>query len=133
MSRKTTSLSAHELAVMNTFWEAERPLSKSEVIELSPNRSWKDSTIHLLLNSLLDKGYIKVDGMVKATKHYARTFSPTMTANEFLVNQITQSGLLNKQTGASFSGVISGLIENADNKDELIVELVKLIDEKSRQ
>lgn len=63
-------------------------MSRSEIIELTPDRSWKPSSIHILLNSMLEKEAIKVSGFVQSTKNYARTFSPTMTADEYAIMQI---------------------------------------------
>lgn len=128
---KNYSLSKHELAVMNTLWSEGRPLSGSEIIELSEERTWKESTIHLLLNSLLKKGMIDVEGMVRTTKNYARTFAPVMTANEYLAAQVTQSKLFNKSLGVSFRGVISALINQTGNKDTLIQDLKEIIDDES--
>lgn len=126
---KNYSLSKHELAVMNTLWSVDRPLSGSEIIELSEERTWKESTIHLLLNSLMKKGMIDVEGMVRTTKNYARTFAPVMTANEYLAAQVTQNRLFDKSLGVSFHGVISALIKQTDNKDTLIQELEQIVKE----
>lgn len=128
---KNYSLSKHELAVMNTLWSVDRPLSGSEIIELSEERTWKESTIHLLLNSLMKKGMIDVEGMVRTTKNYARTFAPVMTANEYLAAQVTQNRLFDKSLGVSFHGVISALINQTGNKDTLIQELKEIIDDET--
>ena len=48
-------LTKSELEVMNVLWKAERPLSRSEIIEQSTDKTWKDNSIHILLNGMLKK------------------------------------------------------------------------------
>lgn len=48
-----------EQELMDVLWKAGRPLSSKEIVENSIDKTWKDSSIHILLNSLLDKGAIK--------------------------------------------------------------------------
>ena len=69
-------LTKSETEIMDLLWREDRPLSRSEIIDLTPERSWKPASIHILLNSMLDKGAIAVAGFVQSTKNYARTFSP---------------------------------------------------------
>ena len=48
-------LSKNEFEIMSLFWSENRPLSRSEIITLSPQKGWKERSIHILLNSLLEK------------------------------------------------------------------------------
>lgn len=61
-----------------------KALSRSEIIELSEKRYWKKISIHILLNSLLKKGAIKVEGLVKTGKNFGRTYSSAITQVEYL-------------------------------------------------
>ncbi|KAF5050402.1 BlaI/MecI/CopY family transcriptional regulator [Sedimentibacter saalensis] len=61
-----------------------KALSRSEIIELSEKRYWKKISIHILLNSLLKKGAIKVEGFVKTGKNFGRTYSSAITQVEYL-------------------------------------------------
>lgn len=61
-----------------------KALSRSEIIELSEKRYWKKISIHILLNSLLKKGEIKVEGFVKTGKNFGRTYSSAITQVEYL-------------------------------------------------
>ncbi len=38
-------LTKSELEVMNVLWQANRPLSRSEILTLSTSKTWKDSSI----------------------------------------------------------------------------------------
>lgn len=69
---------------MNLLWTADRPLSKSEIVTLSPRKSWKERSIHILLNSLLEKGMIQVSGFAPTATNYCRKFSPCCTQEEYV-------------------------------------------------
>lgn len=97
---KTTyfRLTKSENEIMELLWREGRPLSRSEIIDLTPDRTWKPASIHILLNSMLEKGAIQVAGFVQSTKNYARTFTPTLTADEYAVLQFKHSSAFNEQS-----------------------------------
>ena len=64
----TLSLTNNELEIMELMWKMKRPLSRTEIIDLSPDRSWSANSIHILLNKLLEKEAIEVSGFVKTNK-----------------------------------------------------------------
>lgn len=84
-------LTKSEEQIVELLWNCEEPLTSSEIIRNSVDKTWKDSYVHLLINSLMDKGIIEVAGFKKATKNYARTFKPTMSREEYLLLSLTKS------------------------------------------
>lgn len=76
-------LTRSEMEIMDVLWEAGEPLSRSDLLERSREKSWKDSSIHILLNGMLQKDLIREAGFVKRGKTYGRTFLPTMTREEY--------------------------------------------------
>lgn len=83
-----TRLTKSEIAVMEVLWDEGEELTSAEIIQKSKEREWKDSSIHLIINSLLRKKVVTVAGFKKTTKNYARTFVPVETREQFLVGQI---------------------------------------------
>jgi len=81
-------LTKSELEIMDVMWEANCPMSRSELLEFSVEKSWKDSSIHILLNGLLQKNAIREAGLVKRSKTYGRTFEPTLTREEYFARTI---------------------------------------------
>lgn len=79
-------LTKSELEIMDTFWNKQIPLSRSDLLEHGGEKSWKDGSIHILLNGLLKKGAIRESGFVRRNKTYGRTFEPTLTREEYFVN-----------------------------------------------
>lgn len=102
-------LTKSENEIMELMWKEGHPLSRSEIIELTPDRSWKSSSIHILLNSMLDKKAIEVAGFVQSTKNYARTFTPCISADRYAVMQIKNSPAF---TQNSVPNVLSALVED---------------------
>ena len=76
-------LTRSEMQIMDVFWDSGAPLSRSDLLERSCDKSWKDSSVHILLNGLLQKEMIREVGFVKRSKTYGRTFLPTMTREAY--------------------------------------------------
>lgn len=76
-------LTKSEMEIMDVLWEAGEPLSRSDLLERSREKSWKDSSVHILLNGMLQKNMIREAGFVKRSKTYGRTFAPTMSREEY--------------------------------------------------
>lgn len=76
-------LTKSETEIMDVFWEANTPLSRSDLLEHSEDKSWKDSSVHILLNGLLAKQAFREAGFVKCGKTYGRVFLPTMTREAY--------------------------------------------------
>ena len=80
-----TRLTKNEFAVMEVLWDEGEELTSAEIIQKSKEREWKDSSIHLIINSLLRKKVVTVAGFKKTTKNYARTFKPTMSYEDYSI------------------------------------------------
>ncbi len=81
-------LTKSEMEIMDVLWTARMPLSRSDILEQSTEKSWKDSSVHILLNGMLQKGIIREAGVVKRSRTYGRTFAPTMTREEYFAQTI---------------------------------------------
>ena len=45
-------LTRSEMEIMDVLWEAREPLSRSDLLMRAADKSWKDSSIHILLNGM---------------------------------------------------------------------------------
>lgn len=81
-------LTKSEMEIMDVLWNAAMPLSRSDLLERSEEKNWKDSSVHILLNGLLQKGAIREAGYVKRSKTYGRTFLPTLTREEYYAGMV---------------------------------------------
>ncbi len=76
-----------ELEVMQTFWKCNKSLSLSELIEYSPQKKWKNRSSFSIINGLMKKGLLIEDGYTHSGKTIARTFKPTISYTEFMIDQ----------------------------------------------
>ena len=127
MKKETLTKSEHE--IMNLLWHADRPLTASEIIEQSTDKTWKDSYIHLLINSLLDKGMIRAEGFAKTTKNYARTFVAAVSEEAYAVQQIAGRKPLSTLSVVS---IVSALVEQAEEPSALIDAVERMLAEKRK-
>ena len=81
-------LTRSEMEIMDVMWNAGIPMSRSDLLAHSEEKTWKDSSVHILLNGLLQKGAIQEAGLVKRSKTYGRIFAPTMTREEYFATTI---------------------------------------------
>lgn len=81
-------LTKSEMQIMDVLWEEDTPMSRSDLLEHAEEKTWKDSSVHILLNGLLEKDAIREAGFVKRSKTYGRTFEPTMTREEYFASTI---------------------------------------------
>ena len=130
MKKPAITLTPNELEIMELMWRENRPLSRTDIIELSPYRSWKASSIHILLNKMLDKDAIKVDGFVRTGKNYGRTYSPALSNVDYLLMTIKGSSLYQNSRKEATIAVISSLINDKDITAQDIREIEAVIEAK---
>lgn len=76
-------LSQNEFKIMRLLWQKDRPLSRPEIIEMVPDRDWNPNSIHLILNNMIEKGVIRVEGMTRCGRGYGRTYAAAMSNLEY--------------------------------------------------
>lgn len=130
MKKPAITLTPNELEIMELMWRENHPLSRTDIIELSPDRSWKASSIHILLNKMLDKDAIKVDGFVRTGKNYGRTYSPALSNVDYLLMTIKGSSLYQNSKKEATIAVISSLINDKDITAQDIKEIEAVIEAK---
>lgn len=116
-------LTKSEMEIMDVLWASEQPLSRSDLLERSEEKTWKDSSVHILLNGLLQKGAIREAGVVKRSKTYGRTFSPTMTREEYFATTI-----FSHRHKPQIVGLIAALLKREDITPEELAQISALVD-----
>lgn len=81
-------LTKSEKQIMELLWASDKPLTCHEIVENSEGKTWKDSYIHIMIRSLIEKGMLKVDGVELVCKNYARKFAPAMSKDEYIVKTL---------------------------------------------
>ena len=84
-------LTKNELEIMDILWEQKRPLSRGELLSLPENKTWMDSSIHILLNSLLRKGAIREAGYAKCGKTSGRVYEAALSCAEYYITTLSST------------------------------------------
>jgi len=121
-------LTVNEIAVLEVMWKAERPLTGKEIIEHSVDKSWKDSSIHILINSLLNKGAIRESGFVRTGKGYGRTFEPSESGEVYYAEVL--ASIVEK---TSVITLFSALFSHGKITKDTIQELEDLLAKKKQE
>ena len=114
-------LTKSEMQIMDVLWAADTPLSRADLLDRSENKSWKDSSVHILLNGLLKKGAIKEVGFVKRSKTFGRTFLPTMTREEYFAMTI-----FSHRYKPEMLGLITALLQRPEVDENMLNEIAAL-------
>ena len=120
-------LSETELDIMQLLWEGDTGLSRPEILSRLEGKDWNPNSIHQVLNSMMKKGVLQVDGMARCGKIYGRTYTPTMTQNEFLARR-TQEITPGLTTKERILGVVAALADQEGLDAETIQELEQLLE-----
>jgi len=115
-------LTKSEMEIMDVLWGAGEPLSRADLLTRSEEKSWKDSSVHILLNGLLHKGAIREAGFVKRSKTYGRTFLPTLTREEYFATTI-----FSHRHKPQIIGLFAALLQRDDITAEELIEIEKLV------
>ena len=115
-------LTRSEMEIMDVLWGATVPLSRSDLLAQSQEKNWKDSSIHILLNGLLQKGAIREAGFVKRSKTYGRTFEPTLTREEYFATTI-----FSHRHKPKIVGLVEALLRRRDISGEELDQIEKLV------
>lgn len=116
-------LTRSEMEIMDVLWEAGEALSRSDLLQRSGEKSWKDSSVHILLNGLLQKKAIREAGMVKRSKTYGRTFLPTMTREAYFAATI-----FSHRHKPEIVGLVAALLNREDITGEELDQIARLVD-----
>ena len=119
-------LTKSEMQIMDVLWAADVPLSRSDLLEKSEQKSWKDSSVHILLNGLLQKGAIREAGFVKRSKTYGRTFEPTLSREEYFA--LTIYSHANKP---DIVGLFAALLQREDITQAQLAQMEALLRQRS--
>lgn len=117
-------LTKSELEVMDVLWNSDVPMSRADLLANSREKTWKDSSVHILLNGLLNKGAIREAGLVKRSKTFGRLFSPALTREEYFATTIFSH---------RYKPQIVGLFEALLQREDITAQQLEQIEELVRR
>ncbi|HIS58975.1 MAG TPA: BlaI/MecI/CopY family transcriptional regulator [Candidatus Faecousia faecipullorum] len=120
-------LTKSEMEIMDVLWEAQKPVSRADLLAHSENKTWKDSSVHILLNGLLQKNAIAEAGLVRRSKTYGRVFVPTMTREEYFASTI-----FSHRCKPDIVKLMEALLRREDITPEQLAEIEALVEQRKK-
>ena len=121
-------LTKSEMEIMNVLWRAGRPLTRSDILELSTDKTWQDNSIHILLNGMLKKNAIKPVGFARSGNVWAREYEPNVTVAEYY-----SENLFAQTSGKEYPLLFSAMINSDEVTPELLDELDEMLQKRKRE
>ena len=115
-------LTKNEIEIMDVLWKEDRPLSRGEILSLSEDKTWMDSSVHILLNSMLKKGAVREAGFVKCGKTCGRVYEAALSCEEYYASTFDST-----KKKPSFPKLMSAFIASEGIDRETIEELEKIL------
>ena len=116
-------LTKSEMEIMDVLWAQKTPMSRADLLEHDEEKTWKDSSVHILLNSLLQKNAIREAGFVRRSKTYGRTFEPTLTREEYFATTI-----FSHRHKPEIVGLFSALLARPEVDSDALHQIRTLVD-----
>ena len=115
-------LTKSEKQIMNLLWSINEPLSCTEIVELSGEKTWKDSYVHSLIKSLMKKDMVEIAAFELISRSYARKFKPKLTKEQYCLREYLAESEEN-----TFIKLFSAYADSSDDAEEMkqIEEVIK--------
>lgn len=125
--KKKNCLTARQEELLNILWEMNEPLTANEMLDRLEAECWNTVTLFKTVRTLSDMGYLKVAGLEKSTKSYARKFVPALTKEEYYTEVMMKRGLDSSSIAditAAFLGVAD---KSSKERDEKVISKLEEI------
>ena len=121
-------LTKSELEIMNVLWKANRPLTRSDILTLSEDKSWKDNSIHILLNGLLKKEAIREDGFARSGKVWGRLYAANISIDEYY-----EENVFSQISTDSFPLLFASMLKREDITSAQLKEMRGVLEEREKE
>ena len=108
MGKKIPRITNSEMQILEVLWDEGEALTSSEIVEVSDDRTWKSSSVHLLLNSMTREEY-SMKQLQQEKKKNTRVFSGLF--NTFVSEEISSESL------EELSNLIESRLDNLDDEE----------------
>ena len=77
-----------ELAIIKLLWEKQDSLTAAEIIENLPELNLLVNSLYVIIQGMMRKGLIDMDGQVRRGKRYAKTYKAIISREDFATMQM---------------------------------------------
>lgn len=123
------SLTKRELDVMKILWESKKPLVASEITKI--DESLNINTVQSVIRKLLSKDYIKVADIVYSGTVLSRSYAPTISKKELMIQQFVGQFKKNEDK-IPIPSLVTTLLKHEKNEREVIEQLENVLEERKK-
>ncbi|WP_440193737.1 BlaI/MecI/CopY family transcriptional regulator [Anaerocolumna jejuensis] len=127
---KKFKITDREQDILNILWAAEKPLVASDIAKSKDSLSI--NTVQAVLRKLLQKKLIKVADIVYSGTVLSRTYQPTISPNDFTLQQFV-SQFEDAKKNITIPDFVATLLEHEKDEAQRIEELEALLEERKRK
>ncbi len=127
---KKFKITDREQDILNILWAAEKPLVASDIAKTDTSLSI--NTVQAVLRKLLQKKLIQVADIVYSGTVLSRTYQPTISSNDFTLQQFV-SQFEDAKKNITIPDFVATLLEHEKNEAQRIEELEALLEERKRK
>ena len=81
-------LTGKEMEVMTTLWSNGGLMTTTEIIRITPDRTWHPGSIFSIMRSLVNKGAVVLDSHKPTGGKHARVYKAIITIEDYAVRSI---------------------------------------------
>lgn len=126
------SLSSNEFCILNLLWTENRAMTRPEILEALPDKDWNPNSIHLILNNMIKKGVLQVEGVARCGRGYGRTYAPTLSQTEYAATQALDA-TPDMTISDRLLGVVAALVDKKGIDEQTIAELEQMLEKKRKE
>ncbi len=131
-NKKIGKLTRNERMILEAMWKADAPLTRSGILNHMAG-TFKENSFYNYLNSLLEKGLVQVDDVVRTGKTYGRTYLPAVTREDYHLMQMEELGQAINPSEETLVSFIINMIETQELSQESMKELKAALTRKMQE
>ena len=121
-----------ELAIIKLLWEKQDSLTAAEIIENLPELNLLVNSLYVILQGMMRKGLIDMDGQVRRGKRYAKTYKAIMSREDFATMQMYKL-FPNVPKRDRFLGILASMVKQDGDDEETIALLEEYVQKKREE
>ena len=107
-------LTGKELEIMMELWNSDIPLTTTEIIGNTPNRTFQEGSIFSIMNTLIKKGAIVLDAYKPTQGKHARSYKPLVSSEEYAIASI--GSMQDRGIKIDIQKLVDGLLKKSKTK-----------------
>lgn len=116
-------LNPRELDVLNILWKSDQAMTSTDIV--NEKRGLTQSTVIAVLRKLLKDGLVEVDGVTHSGKVLSRTYRPTASSRDIIMDNFANDYASFKDVIAQ-SDICAAILHVEDKPEKLKAEIKKL-------